>query len=179
MGEPARLHPQRPQPRCSQRRPHTGSWLLTQALEQDWPLLRAAALEAKGSRRFIPHLLTWRKEGHQMPSTSFLPRTGLSPGCLSMSHREKDSRLIAARSDTDCLFSFARFPPLCLALPQTEQASLICALPYLEVQNSWPASLQPPPQLWPFISSWFLPLPSSPLQVFLSLLGLASFGDLG
>lgn len=136
LGEPARLHPlASTQPRCSQRRPRTGSWLLTQALEQDWPLLRAAALEAKAAGGLLPHLLTWRKEGRKCGQPLFSLGQGLSPGVFVHESPGERFKAGAARETTQtACFLLPASTPLCLALPQTEQASLIWALPYLEVQ---------------------------------------------
>ena len=162
LGEPARLHPlASTQPRCSQRCRRTGSWQLTQALEQDWPLLRAAALEAKAAGGLLPHLLTWRKEGRKCRQPLFSLGQGLSPGGVFVHESPERPRAGAAREMTQtACFLLPASSPLCPFLPQTEQASLIWALPSLEVQIHGLA----PPASSPALAFYQeLILPTSPI----------------
>lgn len=112
-----------------------------------------------------------------MQSVSFLPRTVAQPQeeLLSVGHQEKEQGLgLHEKQHKPPVF----LPPaVSCSAPDRTSAHLKRALQSLEVQIHGSSPFSFILSFGHLLRSWFLPpLPSSSFQVFLSLVGPASFG---
>lgn len=93
---------------------------------------QSSRTRSQGSRRFASPPAYLEEGRTQMPSASFLPRTGAQPRsvCPRVTRR-KIQGSCCKRNDTDCLFSFARFhsPVSCSAPDRTSQSHLRPPIP--------------------------------------------------